>query len=176
VATEIVTRWHLEMSGPERLVPALPPAPGLEVRQAEIPSPELARFLYMAVGGPWYWLDRRDWDRERWRTRLEQPGVETWVAYLRGTPAGYAELAHADATVELAYFGLLPDFIGRGLGPRVLHAVTARAWALGPERVTVDTCSLDGPAALRTYERAGFEIHHRRDDRVALPDELPGAW
>jgi ribosomal protein S18 acetylase RimI-like enzyme len=176
MATEIVTRWYLEMSAPDRLAPPLPPAPGLEVRQAEVPSPEFARFLYLTVGGPWYWLDRRDWDRERWKRRVEQPGVETWVAYLRGTPAGYAELTHAGRQVELSYFGLLPDFIGQGLGPRLLRVAIARAWELGPERVTVNTCSLDGPAALRMYERTGFEIRHRIEQRVTLPDAPPGSW
>jgi GNAT superfamily N-acetyltransferase len=174
VATEIITRWLLELTSPDQLAPAPAPDPELAVRQAKIPSPEFARFLYTAVGGPWYWLDRRDWDRERWRAELEQ--VETWVGYLRGTPAGYAELAPRGRTVELAYFGLLPDFIGRGIGPRLLHAALARAWASEPERVTVNTCSLDGPAALRTYERAGLRVVDRREERVALPDAPLGAW
>lgn len=174
MATEIITRWFLEMTSPDQLAPAPAPDPELAVRRAEIPSPELARFLYAAVGGPWYWLDRRDWDRERWRAELER--VETWVGYLRGTAAGYAELAPRGRIVELAYFGLLPDFIGRGIGPRLLHAALARAWDAGPERVTVNTCSLDGPAALRTYERAGLRVVDRREERVVLPDAPLGEW
>jgi GNAT superfamily N-acetyltransferase len=174
VATEIVTRWLLEMTAPEQLAPAPMPDPELTVTRAEIPSPELSRFLYDAVGGPWYWLDRRDWDRARWLAELER--CETWIAYLRGTPAGYAELAPRGTTVELAYFGLLGDFIGRGIGPRLLHVALRRAWELAPARVTVHTCSLDGPAALRTYERAGLKIVDRREVRVVLPDSAPGAW
>jgi GNAT superfamily N-acetyltransferase len=174
VATEIITRWFLEMTAPDQLAPPPEPDPELAVARAEIPSPELSRFLYTAVGGPWYWLERRDWDRERWHAELER--VETWIGYLRGTPAGYAELAPRADRVELAYFGLLGEFIGRGIGPRLLHAALERAWELEPRRVTVETCSLDGPAALRTYERAGFRVRERREERVALPDAPPGAW
>jgi ribosomal protein S18 acetylase RimI-like enzyme len=169
-----VTRWYLEMTAPEQLAEAPDPDPELEVRQAEIPSPELSRFFYTAVGGPWFWIDRRTWTREQWLEALAN--VETWVAYVRGTPAGYAELRREDGAVELAHFGLLGDFIGRGLGPRLLHAALSRAWELRPERVTVNTCSLDGPAALRTYERAGFRIREQRDEQVTLPEAPPGAW
>jgi len=74
-----------------------------------------------SVGGDWYWLTRLDWTLDRWRKYLDRPGVETWVAWHRGTPAGYIELeGQADAAVEIAYFGLLPDFIGRGIGGYLL--------------------------------------------------------
>src|SRR3954451_1693647 len=80
------------MTAPGDLAPAPPADPELEVRRAEIPSPELARFLYTAVGGDWFWVDRLGWDYARWQAHLERPGVETWVGWVRGTPAGYAEL------------------------------------------------------------------------------------
>jgi GNAT superfamily N-acetyltransferase len=171
-----VTRWYLEMSGPEQLAPAPAPDPELEVRRVEIPSPELSRFLYTAVGGDWFWVDRLGWDYARWRTHLDRPGVETWVGWVRGTPAGYAELGPRGKDVEITYFGLLREFIGRGIGPRLLHAAVARAWELGPQHVRLSTCELDGPAALRTYERAGFRVYDRRQERALLPDEAPGPW
>lgn len=172
----IVTRWYLEMTAPEQLAPAPPPDPELEVRRAEIPSPELSRFLYTAVGGDWFWVDRLGWDYARWQSYLQRPDVETWVGWVRGTPAGYGELVRRGDAVELAYFGLLRDFIGRGLGPRLLHATTARAWALRPAAVRLSTCELDGPGALRTYERAGFRVYDRRQERVLLSDASPGPW
>jgi GNAT superfamily N-acetyltransferase len=171
-----VTRWYLEMTDPGDLAPAPPADRELEVRRAEIPSPELSRFLYTAVGGDWFWVDRLGWDHARWQAHLERPGVETWVGWMRGTPAGYAELVRRADVVELAYFGLLRGFIGRGIGPRLLHAATARAWALRPARVRLSTCELDGPAALRTYQRAGFQVYDRREERVLLPDASPGPW
>src|SRR3569833_144805 len=98
-----VTRWFYEMTEPAQQAPPPPPNPDLEVRRAHEPSPELARFLYTAVGSDWNWIDRRGWDWARWRAHLERPGLETWVAWLRGTPAGYAELAARGDEVELAY-------------------------------------------------------------------------
>ena len=70
-----------------------------------------------------------------------------------------------DGDVELASFGLLPAFIGRGIGPRLLDAALRRAWEMTdppPGRVWVHTCSLDGPAARRTYEDRGMREYRER--------------
>ena len=80
-----VTRWYLEMTAPDDLAPAPPPDPDLEIRRAEIPSPELSRFLYTAVGGDWFWVDRLGWDYARWQAHVERPGVRTV-----GAPSGIA--------------------------------------------------------------------------------------
>jgi ribosomal protein S18 acetylase RimI-like enzyme len=169
VARVEVTTWYLEMTDPAQLAPAPEPDPDLEVRRLEPPSPEKARSLYEAVGGDWTWTDRLGWGEERWRRYIERPELETWVALVRGEHAGYAELEHAGDAVELTSFGLLPGFIGRGYGPRLLHAAVRRAWERGPRRVWLHTCTLDSPAALPTYRRAGFVLY---DERTA-PAELP---
>jgi GNAT superfamily N-acetyltransferase len=166
-----VTTWYLEMTDPgELLAAAAPPAgAGVRITRAEVPSPDLGRFLYTAVGADCCWTDRLPWPPERWRSHLEQPGRETWVAYERGTPAGYAELEGRDeGAVEVAYFGLIPDFRGRGIGGHLLSYGVARAWDLGgrwpgrpaTRRVTVNTCSLDGPGALPNYRHRGFRVTH----------------
>jgi GNAT superfamily N-acetyltransferase len=172
-----VTTWHLEMTAPTDLVPS--PRPELDVAliRAGRVSPELSRFLYTAVGGGWYWIDRLPWTYGRWLEWLSRAGVETWVAYVDGTPAGYFEL---DATVvdsvELAYFGLLPDFAGRGLGGWLLTEALRRAWALGPRRVRVHTCSLDGPHALANYRARGMRVHRVETATERLPEQPPGPW
>jgi len=97
---------------------------------------------------------------------------------VRGTPAGYFELERDGDAVEIVSFGLLPAFIGRGLGKRLLDAAARRAWALGPQRVWVHTCSLDGPAALANYRGRGFEIYDEQDGIADVPEALevwPGA-
>ncbi|SEN33578.1 GNAT family N-acetyltransferase [Actinacidiphila rubida] len=165
-----VTTWYLEQNAPEELRPAAEPAlPGVTVVRAEVPSGVLGRFLYAAVGGDVSWVDRLPWPAEQWQAHLERPGAEVWIAYERGTPAGYIELdAQDEGAVEIAYFGLLPAFRGRGLGGHLLSFGTARAWDLAgrwpgrPEtrRVWVHTCSLDGPHALGNYQRRGFRVTH----------------
>lgn len=172
-----VTTWYLEMLDPAQLRPKLSEHPNLEIRQAEVPCPELSRFLYASVGGQWYWCDRLSWSRDRWLTYLNRPQVETWVAYISGTPAGYIELeAHPQSDVEITCFGLLPQFIGQGIGGHLLTVGVQRAWSRGVSRVWVHTCSLDGPFAYKNYESRGFT---RYDTKVAiedLPDEPLGPW
>jgi GNAT superfamily N-acetyltransferase len=171
-----VTTWFLQMTDPGRLPPRPDPIPDLEIRRAELASPELSRALYTAVGSDWYWLDRLGWSWDRWMEWLDRPELETWVAYLRGTPAGFFELEQAGGDVEIASFGLLPAFIGRGIGTRLLDFALRRGWELAPARVWVHTCSLDGPAALRTYQRRGLEIYEERVDDVLLPGARPEVW
>jgi GNAT superfamily N-acetyltransferase len=105
--------------------------------------------------------------------------VETWLAWLNGTPVGYAELEARGREVELAYLGLLPAFIGRGIGSRLLDAVLRRAWALpaaGATRVHVHTCSLDGPAALAAYERRGLRRYREETVEMVLPHTRLEPW
>ena len=124
------------------------------------PDPELSARMYDAVGGPWQWTDRLGWDEQRWRAHLGRHMVETWVGRLDGEPVGYAEVWRDGDEVEVASFGLLPGFPGRGLGGALLAAVVADAWERGARRVWLHTCSLDSPAALPSYERRGFRRYH----------------
>jgi GNAT superfamily N-acetyltransferase len=185
-----VTTWHLAQDSPAAL-PAEPvPAPqglDLAVVRAELIGPEFARFLYTAVGGIWHWTDRLGWSYQDWADWLTTAGLETWVAWVSGTPAGFVQLEphreQREGEVEVAYFGLLPAFIGRGLGSHLLDLGLRRAWDLAdrhpglpPTRlVTVHTCSLDGPAALRTYCSRGFEPVRTETAGQSI-GEAPGPW
>jgi ribosomal protein S18 acetylase RimI-like enzyme len=172
-----VTTWYLEMTGQDQLRPAAPPRVGVSVERAEIPSPEFSRFLYSSVGGDHYWLERLSWTLADWRRWLDRPEVETWVARVRGTPAGYVELeAQPDGEVEIAYFGLLPAFQGQGLGGHLLTVGIRRAWELGGRRVWVHTCSLDGPHALANYQARGLRVYDLEVESEVLPDLPPGPW
>jgi GNAT superfamily N-acetyltransferase len=112
-----ITTWYLEQTSPTDLVAVAEPAQPLTIMQAEQPTPEFSRFLYTAVGGPWHWRGRLPWTWRQWQEWLDKPGLETWVVYLHGTPAGYAELVkHDDGSVEVNSFGLLPTFVGKGIG------------------------------------------------------------
>jgi ribosomal protein S18 acetylase RimI-like enzyme len=159
-----VTTWFLEMTAPDQLRPARP-VEGFEARALPGPDPALSRRMYERVGGPWQWTDRLGWGVARWRAHLAQPGISTWVGYLDGDEVGYAELARVRGALEIASFGLLPGFAGRGLGGALLAAVTEAAWADGAERVWLHTCSLDSPAALPAYEARGFRRYDERTGR-----------
>lgn len=172
-----VTTWYLEMLDPGHLKPAFCDHPALEIRRAEIPSPELSRFLYTAVGGDWYWLDRLSWSYDRWLTYLDRPAVQTWVAYLSGTPAGYIELeAQPQGNVEISYFGLLRQFTGQRIGGHLLTVGVQQAWAMAAQRVWVHTCSLDGPYALQNYLARGFRQYDECIHSEEVPETPIGPW
>ncbi|HEX5565525.1 MAG TPA: GNAT family N-acetyltransferase [Streptomyces sp.] len=187
--TVTVTTWSLEQTSPEDLSPSPAPDPGSGIRvvRAEVPAPEFSRFLYTAVGADVTWTDRLGWSYARWREHLERPGVETWVAYQHGTPAGYLELeAQPEGVVEITSFGLIAAFRGRRIGGHLLSYGTARAWDLAtrwPEReptrrVWLHTCSKDGPYARANYERRGFRLFDTavgREPAVPTPGPWPGA-
>jgi GNAT superfamily N-acetyltransferase len=172
-----VALYHLEMTDASQLTPGRAEAADLEFRRAEIPSPELNRFLYTAVGGDWYWIDRLGWSYQEWLNWVSRPELETWVAYVKGTPAGYFELdGAAGADVELAQIGLLPDFIGNGYGGRLLTVATERVWAIGASRMWLHTCTLDHPDALKNYLARGFIMFDQGTYEQELPDRKPGPW
>ena len=146
--------WYLEMGSRDDLVPREGPG---EIRRSAVPYGPLNRFFYREVGRDFDWVDRLGWTGERWQEWAER--TELWIVHDRGTPAGYAELEpRADGTVDVAFFGMLAPFRGRGLGGQLLAHVVARAWELGPDRVTVNTCALDGPYARAHYEARGFRV------------------
>ena len=126
-----VTTWFLEMTEPGQLRPARP-VEGFEARPLPRPDAALSRSMYDRVGAPWQWTDRLGWGIARWRAHLAQPSISTWLGYLEGEEVGYAELARIGGDVEIASFGLLPGFAGRGMGGALLAAVTEAAWEAAP--------------------------------------------
>lgn len=172
-----ITTWYLSQTSPADLRPAA--SVDVAVTRAEVVSPELNRFLYSSVGGDWHWVDRLGWTWQQWHDCLARPGVETWVAYLRGTPAGYVELdGTVDGEVEIAYFGLLPAFVGQGIGGHLLTVGIRRAWELASRRVWLHTCSLDGPTARANYEARGMSLYRTEttnEDVAPTPGPWPGA-
>ncbi|MER6524197.1 GNAT family N-acetyltransferase [Streptomyces sp. NPDC001508] len=183
-----VTTWSLEQTSPADLLPAAAPDSDVRIVRAEVPSPEFSRFLYASVGGDIRWTDRLGWSHARWLEHLDRPGVETWVALDRGTPAGYLELApQDDGVVEIVQFGLIPAFRGRGIGGHLLSYGAGRAWDLverWPERtptkrVWLHTCSKDGAYAMDNYLRRGFRLFDTKveeEREVPTPGPWPGAY
>jgi GNAT superfamily N-acetyltransferase len=125
-------------------------------RAIECPA-SFFRFLYTEVGRYYHWVDRLVWSDDQIRRHLARDAVSLWVMYSGGSPAGYFELErHDDGSTEIAYFGLLSGFLGRGLGKHLLTEAATRAWSDGPTRVWLHTCTLDDPAALPNYLKRGF--------------------
>ncbi len=172
-----VTIWYLEINDPAALKPKRVELPGVRIERSEVPCPEFSRFLYQAAGGDLYWTERLPWDWHKWFDYLNRDEFETWVLWVSGTPAGYVELEkHKDNSVKIVYFGLLPVFIGRGLGGHLLTFAIERGFAMGADRVWVHTCSLDTPAALPNYRARGMTIYRERTFQRDLQIPAPGPW
>ena len=153
-----VTTTYLELRDAAALRPARLDDADITIIEAVQPTVAFYRFLYAAVGSSYAWTDRLAWSDAELDTYLQGPGVTILVAYVRGVPAGYVELLReADQPgTEIAYFGIMPEFQGRGLGKYLLTVGVQRAFGEGAERVWLHTCSLDGPYALANYQARGF--------------------
>jgi GNAT superfamily N-acetyltransferase len=161
---------YLEMRA--RPVQPRMPAPfaKLALMRAEECTVSFYRYLYETVGTPWLWYERRLLDDEALLAEIAKPSTEIFVLYVSGVPAGYFELDTAAAReTELRYFGLVPQFIGRRLGPFLLQAAIERAWLRPIERLWVHTRTFDHPKALGLYQRAGFVVYDRRPVRFEDP-------
>ena len=154
-----VITTYLEMCDPAQLCAKHPDDPRFRVLQVSTKQWEYNRFLYALIGKPWNWRDKLSWTDERWKTYVESESLSTFVGYWDGSPAGYYELMIEDDAVEIAYFGLAPAFIGKGLGGPLLTSALQQAWQLKPRRVRVHTCTLDHPAALRNYLSRGMTVY-----------------
>lgn len=137
------------------------------------------RDMYFAVDEKWNWTDKRPWTDDQWRDYASDPNLRTFAGYFDHKVAGYFELYRsADGSltsrhqrsevggqnqdaVEIAYFGLLPEFIGRGLGGALLSSAIENAWNCSPppSRVWVHTCNRDHSSALANYQARGFRIY-----------------
>lgn len=158
--TVLVTVTYLEMKSPDQRSTAPGWTEPVTILRAERPTISFYRYLYDTVGADWHWYERRRLSDDALAAIVHDDAVEVCVLYVRGVPAGYAELdRRVEGEVEIAYFGLIPDYVGRGLGPRLLGWALERAWSYGPRRVWLHTCSLDHPRALAVYRRAGFEVY-----------------
>ncbi len=118
----------------------------------------LNRTCYARVGAGWSWTARSGWTEDRWREYAGDPKVRTWVVRRGNDLAGYAELRREGGEVELAYFGLTPDFTGKGLGGGFLSRMLDEAWGWGATRVWLHTCSLDHPGAVPNYLARGLTV------------------
>lgn len=161
---------HLEM----RTAPHLPhrplPAGKVAFLRAGKPTVSFYRYLYETVGGPWLWWERCAMSDDELAAIVQDENVDVYVLYIDGVPAGYGELdRRAMPAIELAFFGLVPDFIGRGLGPTLLQWMIEAAWTHEPEVLTVHTCTLDHPRALGLYQKMGFGLVRQETEIIEDP-------
>lgn len=165
-----VVTTYLEMKQPPPPPPAESPIEGLRVTRAEPPTVSFYRYLYNSIGAPWLWYERQVMADDELSAIIQHPDVEVYVLYVEDVPAGYVELDRRIAgQTEVAYFGLMPEFIGRGLGPYLLDWAVKTAWDKHPDRVWVHTCNFDHPKARSVYEGIGFVSYKQETTLIDDP-------
>lgn len=155
---ELKKVWYLEMLRKDQFLSKKLHRDAVVIKQ-ERPKPKLNRFFYTEVGKLWKWTDRLDWSIAEWNKWVERNELKTWILHFKAAPAGYFELNIQNDDVEIAYFGLLPKFIGKGLGGGFLSYAVEKAWEFKKKRIWVHTCNYDHPNALKNYKARGFEIY-----------------
>ena len=162
-----IVTTYLEMRSPDQLRAARCADERFQIRQKKEADWRFNRDLYFAVGEPWSWIDKRPWTDEQWKEYGLAPELRTFGAYHGDSLAGYYELRRDnEGGVEIAYFGLLPDFLGRGLGGALLTSAIEEAWRMSPSvtRVWLHTCTRDHPQALANYQARGMAIYKVEDE------------
>jgi GNAT superfamily N-acetyltransferase len=138
----------------------VPPREGLTIVHARKPTVSYYRYLYHTIGDAYHWLSRGKLSDAELALILQSPRNELHVLHVDGVPAGMTELDRPNADeIELVQFGLIPEFIGQGLGSYLLQWTIDKAWSYAPKRLWLHTCTLDHPQALPNYLKAGFELY-----------------
>jgi GNAT superfamily N-acetyltransferase len=160
-ADRLITTY-LEMRSPNQLRPKRADM-RFQVREKTERDWRFNRDLYFRVGEQWDWIDKRSWTDDQWNEYATAPELQTFAGYYDNALAGYYELRRDDeGGIEIAYFGLLREFIGRGLGGALLTSAIEEAWSgtsgIAPVRVWVHTCNRDHPQALANYQARGMTV------------------
>ncbi len=170
------TIWvrYLEMYTPAA-EPAEAPMADLDLELHAEPDIDAYRRLYRKVGDPWQWQARRRLGHQELQEVIDHPANDLWIVTVAGKAEGFAELDYRKPTeVEIVYFGLTMDWVGRGLGSWLMLSVLERAWSRPVSRVWLHTCELDHPGAVGFYRRCGFSIF--REARGKCPDPRAKLW
>jgi GNAT superfamily N-acetyltransferase len=160
----------LEMAERSQRHVAAPPTEKLAILRAERMPVRFFRYLYSAVGDPWFWYYRRYMSDAEIAAIVQDPRVEIYVLYVDGTPGGYVEIDRRDPGLAVInHLGLVTEYIGRGLGPYLLGFAIDAAWAGRPPKIAIETCSLDHPGALPLYQKYGFVPSGQRTESIEDP-------
>ncbi|MBF0276416.1 MAG: GNAT family N-acetyltransferase [SAR324 cluster bacterium] len=170
---EVVTTF-LEMTSPDQRQVHGKSINDAVLQKAEIPTPAINHFFFTNIGRPWKWYSRLHWKYEDWENWVTKKNVSTWIGYVQNSPFGYVEFDRQGNDTEIAFFGILPQYIGKGLGGWLLSEAIQKAWSFNTKRVWLHTCTLDHEFALKNYLSRGFTIFKEETavEHIPEPDDL----
>ena len=124
------------------------------------PDFQLNKFFYKQVGKKHRWIDRLSWSDEKWVNYISNQNLETYVISEKNDLAGFFELLYNPELkeTEISYFGLLEEYIGKGIGGYALSIAIKKSFEKQIKRVWLHTCTLDHPNALKNYIARGMTV------------------
>ncbi|MBM9593144.1 GNAT family N-acetyltransferase [Roseitranquillus sediminis] len=172
---DYVITWLEMTERPKWPWPQLPSGAPATLLPAARPPVWYFLALYDAVGRDFAWEDMFQRPQDELQAWLAHEDVTLHTLMRDGWPAGFFVLdARAGDVVDLAYFGLVPEVFGRGLGSFLLRTALLTSWSRpGVRAMTVNTCTLDHPRALGLYQRHGFSPVRRETRSRLLTRPIP---
>ena len=154
---EKIERYYLEINSIENLKNKSAPSENFTVKEANKNNFDLNKFFYKQIGKKHQWLDRLAWKDKNWIDYVSNKNLKTFILKNKDDCVGYFELIFDNNDCEIAYLGVLEEYIGKGYGGFLL----SKALSIGfknANRIWVHTCSLDHPNALENYKSRGMKI------------------
>ena len=155
-----VERNYLDIISLKDLSETDKPSNNFDVRLVDPPDFQLNKFFYKQIGKKHKWVDRLIWNENQWIKYINNSNVSTYTLQDNNNLAGYFEQIFDQKKLEceIAYFGILQNYVGKRLGGYLLSQAIKKSFAMGANRVWVHTCSLDHKNALKNYLSRGMKI------------------
>ena len=152
-----VDRSFLEINSIKKLNRSKSPGPNFKINQVDPPDFQLNKFFYKQIGKRHQWVDRLIWQDKDWLKYISNENLRTYIFKMENDLVGYFELIFNNYDCEIAYFGILEEFIGKGYGGFLLSEALKIGFKRA-NRIWVHTCSLDHPNAIENYKSRGMKI------------------
>ncbi len=132
------------------------------------PDFQLNKFFYKQVGKKHRWIDRLSWSDEKWINYISNKNLETYIICETEELVGFFELLHNPELqeTEISYFGLLEEYIGKGIGGYALSEAIRKSFEKNIRRVWLHTCTLDHPNALKNYIARGMTVFKKENINI----------
>ena len=159
---ETIIRNYLEIKSLNQLSEIKKSGDNYSLNQVIPNDFQLNKFFYKQIGKNYQWVDRLIWTDKNWIEYVSSPNLFTFVLKNNDNIAGFFELMyHKDKLeTEIAYFGLLKEYIGKKLGGYMLSEAIKKSFSYNVKRVWAHTCSLDHKNALKNYLSRGMKIYN----------------
>ena len=132
------------------------------------PDFQLNKFFYKQVGKKHRWIDRLSWSDGKWINYISNKNLETYIISESEELAGFFELLYNPELkeTEISYFGLLEEYIGKGIGGYALSMAIKKSFEKKIRRVWLHTCTLDHPNALKNYIARGMTVFKKENINI----------